>query len=58
MNKGKFTGDFPTVYGRKSEKGQEFVLNHNVDGDVVIVHGIYPFLVLRHGNDVIGLRRN
>lgn len=58
LNKGKFTGDFPTVYGRKSEKGQEFVLNNNVDGDVVIVHGIYPFLVLRHGNDVIGLRRN
>ncbi|HFC8497646.1 TPA: TrbG/VirB9 family P-type conjugative transfer protein [Neisseria subflava] len=58
LNKGKFTGDFPTVYGRKSEKGAEFVLNSNVEGNVIIVHGTYPFLVLRHGNDVVGLRRN
>ena len=58
LNKGKFTGDFPTIYGRKSEKGTEFVLNSNVEGSVVIVHGTYPFLVLRHGNDVVGLRRN
>ena len=58
LNKGKFTGDFPTIYGRKSEKGTEFVLNSNVEGSVVIVHGTYPFLVLRHGNDVVGLKRN
>ena len=58
LNKGKFTGDFPAVYGRKSEKGAEFVLNSNVEGNVVIVHGTYPFLVLRHGNDVVGLKRN
>ena len=58
LNKGKFTGDFPTIYGRKSEKGAEFVLNSNVEGNVVIVHGTYPFLVLRHGNDVVGLKRN
>lgn len=58
LNKGKFTGDFPTVYGRKSEKGAEFVLNSNVQNNVIIVHGTYPFLVLRHGDDVVGLRRN
>ena len=58
LSKGKFTGDFPTVYGRKSENGDEFVLNSNVEGNIVIVHGTYPFLVLRHGQDVVGLRRN
>jgi len=25
---------------------------------VVVVHGVYPFLVLRLGDDVVGLRRN
>ena len=58
LSKGKFTGDFPTVYGRKFERGTEFVLNSNVEGNVVIIHGTYPFLVLRHGDDVVGLRRN
>jgi len=23
-----------------------------------VVHGTYPFLVIRHGNNVVGLRRN
>lgn len=58
LNKGKFSGDFPTVYGRKSENGAEFVLNSNVESNIIIVHGTYPILVLRHGNDVVGLRRN
>lgn len=58
LNKGKFTGDFPTIYGRKTESGPEFVLNSNVENNVIIVHGTYPILVLRHGNDVVGLRRN
>ncbi|KIC06186.1 type IV secretion system protein VirB9 [Neisseria sp. HMSC071C03] len=58
LNKGKFTGDFPTIYGRKSEDSQEFVLNNNVEGNIIIVHGIYPILVLRHGDNVVGLRRN
>lgn len=58
LNKGKFTGDFPTIYGRKSERSEEFVLNSNVEGNVIVIHGTYPILVLRHGNDVVGLRRN
>ncbi|MDO4640701.1 MAG: TrbG/VirB9 family P-type conjugative transfer protein [Neisseria sp.] len=58
LNKGKFSGDFPTVYGRKSEHGEEFVLNSNVEDNTIIVHGTYPVLVLRHGKDVVGLRRN
>lgn len=58
LNKGKFTGDFPTVYGRKTESGAEFVLNSNVENNIIVVHGTYPILVLRHGKDVVGLRRN
>lgn len=58
LNKGRFTGDFPTVYGRKNKKGDEFVLNTNVENNIIVVHGTYPFLVLRHGNNVVGLRRN
>ncbi|WP_416192471.1 TrbG/VirB9 family P-type conjugative transfer protein [Neisseria sp. CCUG12390] len=58
LNKGKFSGDFPTVYGRKSENGPEFVLNSNVENNIIIVHGTYPILVLRHGDNVVGLKRN
>lgn len=58
LNKSQFSGGFPTVYGRKSETDMEFVLNSNVENDLIVVHGIYPILVLRHGNHVIGLRRN
>lgn len=58
LNKGKFTGDFPSVYGRKTETGAEFVLNTNVENNVIVVHGTYPVLVLRHGDNVVGLRRN
>lgn len=53
------TGNFPTVYGRKSQNGEEFVLNTNIEnGNVIVVHGTYSFLVMRHGNNVVGLRRN
>lgn len=58
LNKNEFSGNFPTVYGRKSERDTEFVLNSNVENDLIVVHGIYPILVLRHGNHVVGLRRN
>ncbi|MCF5920022.1 TrbG/VirB9 family P-type conjugative transfer protein, partial [Xanthomonas perforans] len=29
-----------------------------VEGNTLIVHGTYPFLVVRHGDNVVGLRRN
>lgn len=58
LGKEKFTGGFPAIYGRKTENGPEFVLNSNIENNVIIVHGTYPFLVLRHGDDVVGLRRN
>lgn len=52
------TGSFPAVFGRRSRHGEEFVVNTTVEGDVLVVHGTYPFLVVRHGQDVLGLRRN
>lgn len=52
------TGTFPAVFGRRSRNGDEFVVNTTVEGDVLVVHGTYPFLVVRHGREVVGLRRN
>lgn len=58
LGKGKFSGGFPAVYGKKSPDGEEFVVNSTVENHRIVVHGVYPFLVLRHGGDVVGLRRN
>jgi type IV secretion system protein VirB9 len=52
------TGNFPTVYMREREHGSDAVVNTTVEGNMIVVHGTYPFLVIRHGNDVVGLRRN
>ncbi|OSI14511.1 type IV secretion system protein VirB9 [Neisseria dentiae] len=52
------TGNFPTVTARKTRDGEELILNTNVQGNIIIVNGTYPFLVLRHDNDVVGIRRN
>lgn len=52
------TGNFPTVYGRQKEHGEDFVVNTTVERNTIVVHGTYPYLVLRHGDNVVGLRRN
>ena len=52
------SGDFPAVFGREREGGEDFLVNTTVENNVLIVHGTYPFLVLRHGRNVVGLRRN
>jgi type IV secretion system protein VirB9 len=52
------SGGFPAVFGREREDGDDFVVNTTVDGGTVVVHGTYPFLVVRHGRSVVGLRRN
>lgn len=52
------TGTFPAVFGRRRRDGDEFTVNTSVDGDVLVVHGVWPFLVVRHGRDVVGIRRN
>lgn len=55
--KGLPTGNFPAVYGREREGVEEFLLNTTVEGNTIIVHGVYPYLVMRQGENVIGLRR-
>ncbi|MBP3973848.1 TrbG/VirB9 family P-type conjugative transfer protein [Pseudoxanthomonas spadix] len=52
------TGNFPTIYGRQRERGEDFVVNTTVEQNTIVVHGTYPYLVLRHGENVVGLRRN
>lgn len=52
------TGDFPAVYMREQEDSEDSLVNSTVEGNTIIVHGTYNYLVVRHGNDVVGLRRN
>lgn len=52
------TGNFPAVFGREKEGSEDFVVNTTVENNTIVVHGIYPFLVIRHGKNVVGLRRN
>lgn len=52
------TGTFPAVFARHARDSEEFAVNTTVEDGVLVVHGTYPFLVVRHGRDVVGLRRN
>jgi type IV secretion system protein VirB9 len=52
------SGNFPAVYGRERKNSEDFVVNTTVENNIIVVHGIYPFLVIRHGKNVIGVRRN
>ncbi|WP_374013449.1 TrbG/VirB9 family P-type conjugative transfer protein [Pseudoxanthomonas koreensis] len=52
------SGNFPAVFARDSRLGEEFVVNSTVEGDTIVVHGTYPYLVIRHGKNVVGLRRS
>lgn len=52
------TGDFPAVFGREKENGDDFVVNTTVEKNTLVVHGTYPYLVIRHGKNVVGLRRS
>lgn len=52
------TGNFPSVYGRERRRGDDFVVNSTVENNTIIVHGTYEYLVIRHGLNVVGLRRN
>ncbi|HFC8842479.1 TPA: TrbG/VirB9 family P-type conjugative transfer protein [Neisseria oralis] len=58
INKFMPTGNFPAIFARKDRNGEEMVVNTTIQNNVIIVNGTYPFLVLRHGNDVVGIRRN
>lgn len=52
------TGNFPVVFGRERERSEDFVVNTTVEKNTIVVHGVYPYLVIRHGKNVVGLRRN
>lgn len=52
------TGNFPAVYMREQLNGGDEVVNTTVKGNMIVVHGTYPYLVIRHGDNVVGLRRN
>lgn len=52
------TGNFPAVFGRERKGGEDFVVNTTVEDNTLVVHGTYPFLVIRHGKNVVGLRRS
>lgn len=52
------SGSFPAVFARHEQEGEEFVVNTTVEGGTVAVHGTYPYLVIRHGDEVVALRRN
>lgn len=52
------TGDFPAVYMREQAHDEDSLVNSTVEGNIIVVHGTYNYLVIRHGNDVVGLRRN
>ena len=52
------TGDFPAVFMREREHGEDSLVNTTVEGSTIIVHGTYSYLVIRHGDNVVGLRRN
>lgn len=52
------TGNFPAVYMRQKEHDEDSVVNSTVEGSAIVVHGTYPYLVIRQGDNVVGLRRN
>lgn len=52
------TGNFPTVYVRDQDHGEDAVVNTTIEGNTIVVHGTYPHLAIRHGQHVVGLRRN
>ena len=52
------TGNFPAVYGREKRRGEDFVVNTTVEKNTIVVHGTYNYLVIRHGANTVGLRRN
>lgn len=52
------TGNFPAVFARERENGDDYVVNTTVENDTIVVHGTYRYLVIRYGKNVVGLRRN
>ena len=51
------SGDFPAVFARERQDGEEMVVNSTVQNNTIVIHGTYPYLVIRQGREVVGLRR-
>lgn len=51
------TGNFPAVFMRQTEHGPDATVNTTIRDDTIVVHGTYPYLVIRQGIDVVGIRR-
>ena len=47
----------PAFFGRMTDRGEEFVLNSQKQGAVHAVFGVFPFLIIRYGSEVIAVRR-
>jgi type IV secretion system protein VirB9 len=47
----------PAFFGRSSDRGEEFLVNKTLQKDTYIIQGVYPFLVIRFGSNVVGIRR-
>ncbi len=54
----QISGGTPAVFARKEESAEDFLVNSTFKGNKITVHGVYKYLVLRHGDNVLGLRRN
>ena len=52
------TGNFPTIYMREKGHGDDEIVNTTIEGNTIVVHGTYAYLVIRHDKNVVGLRRN
>jgi type IV secretion system protein VirB9 len=52
------SGNFPAVFAREREDGDDYVVNTTVQDDTIVVHGTYSYLVIRYSKNVVGLRRN
>jgi len=52
------SGNFPAVFARERADGEDFLVNTTVERDTLVVHGTFPYLVIRHGPGAVGLRRN
>lgn len=51
-------GGVPAVFGRKTVDGEDFIVNSSYRNRQITVHGVYRYLVLRHGDSVLALRRS
>lgn len=47
----------PAFFGRLTDRGEEFLVNRSMDKGRHVLHGVYPFIIIRYGTDVVAIRR-